>query len=196
MAIALCSLGSRKAKWDGVMPWLKLKSKPEREAFEQRIAQFKPTLRNISAAARLTRADRERYGRETRLVGNKTKRPMQALLQLPIIDGDLEAERREARNAARRKRWQEKRAAAAAKGADPRVQRHRQCDRNYQQAKRRAEGALARTEYRAASVEAARPWEAEGISRRTWSGGARLWHRSVDSKMAQVRRLRLRFASN
>ena len=162
------------------MPWLKLMSKPEREAFEQRIAQFEPTLRNIAAAARLTRADREKYGREARLVGNKTKRPMQALLQLPIIDGDLEAERRDARNAARRKRRQEKRAAAVAKAADPRVQRRRQCDRDYQQAKRRAEGALARTEYRAASVEAARPWETEGISRRTF------WRRKA---VAQVRRL-------
>ena len=93
---------------------------------------------------------------------------MQALLQLPIIDGDLEAERRDARNAARRKRRQEAHAAAAAKAADPRVQRRRQCDRDYQQTKRRAEGARARAEYRAASVEAARPWEAEGISRGTW----------------------------
>ena len=93
---------------------------------------------------------------------------MQALLQLPIIDGDLDAERRDARNEARRKRRQEKHAAAVAKAADPRVQRRRQCDREYQQAKRQAEGARPREAYLAKSVEAARPWEAEGISRSTW----------------------------
>ena len=63
LAVALCSLGSRKKKWAGVIPWLQLKSKPEREAFEQRIARFKPTLRNISVAARFTRADREKYAK-------------------------------------------------------------------------------------------------------------------------------------
>ena len=143
----MCSLEPRKAKWGGFAPWFKLMPKPEQEAFEQRIAQFKPTLRNIATAARLTRADRDKYGNEERRVGNKIKRPMQALLQLPIIDGDLEAERRDVRNAARRKRRQEKHAAAVAKAADPRVQRRRQCDREYQQAKRRAEGARPREAY-------------------------------------------------
>ena len=119
--IAWAALGLRKAKWDSVVPWYRFMSKPEREAFEPRIAQFKPTLRNIAAAARLTRADRAKYGNEERLVGNKIKRPMQALLQLPIIDGDLDAERRVARNAAQGKRRKKANAVAVAGCANPRA---------------------------------------------------------------------------
>lgn len=40
--------------------------------------------------------------------------------------------------------------------------------RRRNEAARRAKGAKPRKEYRAAAIERARPWEAEGISRRTW----------------------------
>ena len=186
LAVAVCSLGLRKKKWDSVMPWLRLMPKAEREAFDHRIARFEATPRNIATAARFTKADREKYGKEEELVGNKTKRPMQALLQLPLIDGDLEAERRKDRNEARRTRRQD--APVVAKAAT-RVARHRQCDRAYQRAKRRAEGATSREAY--GCHEAARPWEAEGISRRTWwrrqgrgtGSSTPGWHRSVDCRV-------------
>ncbi len=153
----------------------RLMSNPEREAFEQRIARFKPTPRNIATAARFTKADREKYGQARSRVGNKTKRPMQALLQLPLIDGDLEAERRKDRNAARRTRRQD--GTPQWSPSVPASLRHRQCDRAYQQAKRRAKGATPRED---TSIEALRPWEADGISRRTW------WRRQ---DLAQIRRL-------
>jgi hypothetical protein len=159
LAITLCALKARKAKLDNVLPWLRLMPRAEREAFEQSVDRFKPTLRNIAQAARLTRADRDKYGNATRRVDGKIRRPMQALLQLPVIDADLTTERREARNAGQRKRRQRKQAAIA---------RHRQCDRAARQAKRRANGTLPRAAYLAGSVAAAVPWRAEGIGRTTW----------------------------
>ena len=41
-------------------------------------------------------------------------------------------------------------------------------DRQTKRAKRRAQGARSRTEYEAKSISRTKPWEAEGISRKTW----------------------------
>jgi len=46
--------------------------------------------------------------------------------------------------------------------------RRRERDREHVRAKRRAGGKIERAVYLAGSLSAARPWEAEGISRRTW----------------------------
>lgn len=44
----------------------------------------------------------------------------------------------------------------------------RERDKNRQADKRKAEGRNDRASYEAASISAAKPWEAEGVSRRTW----------------------------
>lgn len=44
----------------------------------------------------------------------------------------------------------------------------RERDKNRQAQKRKAEGRKDRASYEAASISAAKPWEAEGVSRRTW----------------------------
>src|SRR5690606_8887235 len=44
----------------------------------------------------------------------------------------------------------------------------RERDRQRSEKKRRAQGATVRAEYEAKSLSATKPWEAEGISRRTW----------------------------
>lgn len=53
-------------------------------------------------------------------------------------------------------------------GKAARRKRRKDRDRERKQAKRRAAGALPRDEYEAGSTEKRRPWEAEGVSRRTW----------------------------
>jgi hypothetical protein len=49
-----------------------------------------------------------------------------------------------------------------------RIRRRKARNRKAMQARRRARGALARAEYLANSLSRAKPWEALGISRRTW----------------------------
>lgn len=49
-----------------------------------------------------------------------------------------------------------------------RTRRRKERDRQRKAAARRAAGAKPRADYLAASAERAKPWEAEGISRRTW----------------------------
>jgi len=44
----------------------------------------------------------------------------------------------------------------------------RERDKNRQADKRKAEGRIDRASFEAASISAAKPWEAEGVSRRTW----------------------------
>jgi hypothetical protein len=53
-------------------------------------------------------------------------------------------------------------------GKAARTKRRKERDRQRKAAARRAAGAKPRTEYEAASVEHAKPWIVEGISRRTW----------------------------
>jgi len=48
------------------------------------------------------------------------------------------------------------------------AQRKRVMDKERVAAKRRAEGARPRAEYEARSLSSTKPWEAEGVSRRTW----------------------------
>jgi len=55
-----------------------------------------------------------------------------------------------------------------AKRAKLQKEKRRQRDRNRKDEQRRAAGALARADYLANSFSQARPWEAFGISRRTW----------------------------
>jgi hypothetical protein len=54
--------------------------------------------------------------------------------------------------------------------ADKRERRRRRRERNRQakELKRRARGSRLRSEYEAQSISRAKPWEAEGISRKTW----------------------------
>ncbi len=71
-------------------------------------------------------------------------------------------------------------------------------DREYQAAKRRAAGATSRKEYLATNnLSQAKPWEAEGISRRTWetrrkkkavTGGVTACDSVTEEDFAQVRR--------
>lgn len=49
-----------------------------------------------------------------------------------------------------------------------RTKRRKEKDRERKAAKRRAAGAVARSDYEKQSLEASKPWVAEGISRRTW----------------------------
>lgn len=53
-------------------------------------------------------------------------------------------------------------------GKAARTKRRKERDRQRKAAARRAAGAKPRSEYEAATIERAKPWEAEGISRRTW----------------------------
>lgn len=53
-------------------------------------------------------------------------------------------------------------------GKGARTKRRRECDRQRKTAKRRAAGAVSRSEYVQASIEHAKPWEQAGISRATW----------------------------
>jgi hypothetical protein len=53
-------------------------------------------------------------------------------------------------------------------GKAARTKRRRERDRQRKRAVRRAHGMQPRTEYEAASLTHAKPWEGEGISRRTW----------------------------
>ena len=111
---------SKDKDWSNAAGWYREMSKPEREALDQRVAAFSLTLGNIAAAARFTMADRERFAHEARYEDGETKRPMQALLQLPTIDADIEEVRRDKRNEARRLRWQEANAVATSKSSDGR----------------------------------------------------------------------------
>ena len=53
-------------------------------------------------------------------------------------------------------------------GKAARTKRRKDRDRERKAEKRRAAGARSRAQYEAESLEASRPWIAEGISRRTW----------------------------
>lgn len=64
-----------------------------------------------------------------------------------------------------------------------RAQARRERDRQHKQVKRRIEGVVSRKDYEAKSLSKTKPWEAEGISRRTWYR-----RRAGHEVMAQVRR--------
>lgn len=53
-------------------------------------------------------------------------------------------------------------------GKAARTKRRKERDRERKEAKRRAAGAKPRAAYEGDSIETAKPWAAEGVSRRTW----------------------------
>lgn len=72
--------------------------------------------------------------------------------------------------------------------ARARKQRKRARDRDRKAAKRRERGAVAREQYLLKSLSRARPWDADGISRRTWERRRHIAHTRAPVLVTQVSR--------